>query len=148
MSFVERRENSQLQPVILLEPSTSALVADGAIERRWSFRTGLKRVPLGREETGRVSPCPHHQVTAQVCPLGVCELAEHGSKLLMVLLQGSGRGGSVMNSEGMFARERSCQSWRLPENPTILDDVQRNGSTLDTRLRYVILKGLGNILRL
>lgn len=46
----------------------------------------------------------------------------------------------------MFARERSCPSWRLPENPTILDDVQRNGSTLDTRFRCVILKGLASLL--
>lgn len=51
-----------------------------------------------------------------------------------------------MNSVGMFARERSCLSWRLPENPTTLDGVQRNGSTLDTRFRSVILKGLANIL--
>lgn len=60
-------------------------------------------------------------------------------------LQGSGRGVSVMNSAAMFARERSCRSWRLPENPTILDGAQRNGSTLDTRFRCIILKALGDI---
>lgn len=41
-----------------------------------------------------------------------------------------------MNSMAMFARERPCLSWRLPENPTISDDAQRNGSTLDTRFRH------------
>lgn len=51
-----------------------------------------------------------------------------------------------MNSVAMFARERSCLSWRLPGNPTILDDAQKSGCTLDTRFRYIILKGLGNIL--
>lgn len=50
------------QPPILLEASTWCLFAGGVTGQRYSFRTGLRRVPLAQGKTGCVPPCPHRQV--------------------------------------------------------------------------------------
>lgn len=56
------------------------------------------------------------------------------------LLQGSGRRAGAAISTVTFARERPCLWWRLPGSRTTSEDVQKNGCTLDARLRHTLAR--------
>lgn len=62
------------------------------------------------------------------------------------MLQGSGRRISAAIFMATCARERPCLWWKLPGSRTTLEDAQRNGSTLDIRLRHRLGHVFGPVL--